>query len=267
MPSRRALLGVGVLALAQPSEAKIIYTAAHKTIRVHQHYNLDLNHDGITDFTLQIKTFRTRGTSAFSTLRRFSLKTTRLRERKPHSSGGPYAFALQSGASIGRKQPFPANLMARVGTIDDISFYVGQWLNAENRYLDLKFQIHGKTHFGWARVSVGSTKISITSATLTGYAYETIPGKSIIAGKTKGPDEIASGEQPSPASVTVPNPKPATLGMLAIGSSGLSIWQREELGAANPQDESRDPRRDDRHNAVAGQFLHEQIQEVRLHRL
>ena len=27
----------------------------------------------------------------------------------------------------------------------------------------------------------------------------------------------------------------------------------------NPQDESRDPRRDDRHNAVAGQFFHEQV--------
>jgi CRP/FNR family cyclic AMP-dependent transcriptional regulator len=36
---------------------------------------------------------------------------------------------------------------------------------------------------------------------------------------------------------------------------------------SNPQDESREPRRDDRHNAGAGQFLHEQVQEVRLHRV
>jgi hypothetical protein len=32
-----------------------------------------------------------------------------------------------------------------------------------------------------------------------------------------------------------------------------------------PKLQSGDPRRDDRHNPVAGQFLHEQVQEVRLH--
>jgi hypothetical protein len=36
----------------------------------------------------------------------------------------------------------------------------------------------------------------------TGYAYETIPGKAIVAGKTKGPDA---------------EKQPATLGRLALG--------------------------------------------------
>ncbi len=35
-------------------------------------------------------------------------------------------------------------------------------------------------------------------------------------------------------------------------------------GKSNPQDESGDPSRDDRHDAVAGQFFHEQVQEARL---
>ena len=38
---------------------------------------------------------------------------------------------------------------------------------------------------------------------VTGYAYETIPNKAIIAGKTKGPED--SAEQPTP------------LGRLALG--------------------------------------------------
>ena len=46
----------------------------------------------------------------------------------------------------------------------------------------------GKTPFGWARVKLSVAHQSIT-ATLTGYAYETIPGKPIIAGATKGPDD------------------------------------------------------------------------------
>jgi hypothetical protein len=50
--------GVGMLALAAPSEAEIVYTHPHHVIVIdHGHsYNLDLNHDGITDFTLQVTT-------------------------------------------------------------------------------------------------------------------------------------------------------------------------------------------------------------------
>jgi hypothetical protein len=46
--------GVGVLALAQNAEAKIIYTATHQTIKPNQPYDLDLNRDGVTDFLLSV---------------------------------------------------------------------------------------------------------------------------------------------------------------------------------------------------------------------
>ncbi len=59
----------------------------------------------------------------------------------------------------------------------------GPWLNVKNRYLGLKFIIKGKDHFGWARLTT-TGRIAL----LTGYAYETIPNKPIIAGKTKGPE-------------------------------------------------------------------------------
>lgn len=43
------------------------------------------------------------------------------------------------------------------------------------------------------------------TAALTGYAYETIPGKAIIAGQTKGPDEIDnSPDQLNPTALNVP---------------------------------------------------------------
>jgi hypothetical protein len=94
--------------------------------------------------------------------------------------------------------------MAFAGTIDGISAYCGPWLGVKNRYLGLKFQIRGTSHFGWARLSVVSTENSITSAALTGYAYETVANKPIIAGKTKGRDVVTL---------------PRTLGHLAAGSS------------------------------------------------
>jgi hypothetical protein len=77
----------------------------------------------------------------------------------------------------------------------------GLWDNVSDRYLGVRFNIQGKTHFGWARLTVHDKGHNIT-AVLTGYAYETVPNKAIIAGRTKGPDVVI---------------EPATLGKLALG--------------------------------------------------
>jgi len=63
------------------------------------------------------------------------------------------------------------------------------------------------------------------SAIPTGYAYEPIPNKAIIAGATKGTDE--SLEEPE-ANLATPTRGPASLGILALGAPGLSICRREE---------------------------------------
>jgi hypothetical protein len=44
--------GVGVLAMAQPVAAKIVYTPANINLGFEQETPLDLNHDGVTDFNL-----------------------------------------------------------------------------------------------------------------------------------------------------------------------------------------------------------------------
>jgi len=94
----------------------------------------------------------------------------------------------------------------------------------------MSFKIHGKTHYGWARMSVQAGYVYI-NATLTGYAYETIPVKSIKAGQTKGKPDDAIVKS-SNASLTAPAPEPATLGMLALGAPSLAIWRREEVEGA-----------------------------------
>ena len=50
--------GVGILAMAQPADAKIIYTPAHT--KVVPALPIDLNHDGIVDFYLN-SSFRSSG--------------------------------------------------------------------------------------------------------------------------------------------------------------------------------------------------------------
>jgi hypothetical protein len=108
------------------------------------------------------------------------------------------------------------------------SSWFGQWFNGgkglKHHYLGLEFLINGKVHYGWARISVAISGKTFTTY-LNGYAFENIPGKPIVAGQTKGPDENV--ERPD-AALTAPTAKPASLGALALGAPGLSIWRREE---------------------------------------
>jgi hypothetical protein len=140
-----------------------------------------------------------------------------------------WADALEKGAPINQRQTFVNSngsfgvIMADVLCSDTGCGSGGSWLNVEGRYLGLKFRIKGKTHDGWARLNVHVDRVEARiTTTVTGYAYETIPGKAIIAGATKGPD---SGEPT--ASLTMPTPEPVTLGALAMGAPGLTILETQ----------------------------------------
>ena len=107
------------------------------------------------------------------------------------------------------------------------NLYQGQWINGgkgvKNRYLGIAFVIKGRIHYGWARITVTPGKNF--QATLTGYAYETIPKKPIIAGQKHGTEDRI---QDLNASLTRPTSRRSTLGMLALGAPALPIWRREE---------------------------------------
>jgi hypothetical protein len=230
--------GVSVLALAQPTEAKIVYTPANVTIGrrgVHS-YHLDLNHDGITDLTIQWfgKNLMCRGGGGYSQKIDESPALRNLVEGKPPA-------ALSSGAPIGSSDRFyrGQGLMVQLRQYSRCgSSVVGNWWAARNRYLGVEFKIHRKTRFGWARISVSVGPCGLC-ARLTGYAYESIPGKSIVAGKTHGPSDdptndpdSANPDEPgSGASVVSPiidTPQPASLGILALGAQGVPLWRRKE---------------------------------------
>jgi hypothetical protein len=81
----------------------------------------------------------------------------------------------------------------------------GSWVNVKNRYLGLKFMIHGEPHFGRARLRATCSSKSKVPGVLTGYAYETVPSKPIVAGRTKGPEDGDVG-QPDAAVLAAPPP-------------------------------------------------------------
>jgi hypothetical protein len=215
--------GVSMLALTQPAEAKIVYTPAH--IGLGSVVRLDLNHDGTYDFYLvaQIQTGKSTNLGVFP-----AQAGNAMVENKGQ------AVAMRAGLRAGPKDKFSpyANVLARVWRKSDTgTFYSsGPWKNVKNRYLGLKFLIQGQIHFGWVRMTISIVNHNI-SGILNGYAYETVPNKPIITGRTKGLDEIGATTG-SPASLSAPTPEPASLGLLAMGWQGLSIWRREESATA-----------------------------------
>jgi hypothetical protein len=220
--------GLGMLTLVPPAGAKIVYTPANEPLMNQYGVLLDLNHDGISDFSFYGISTSNRGISTFV----FALTVSPVQRRNAiwgvesheHAS---CAAALPAGVRVGPKRPFQPNreVMFDVsgGPLGGTAF--GRWGGKPGMaYLGLKFSIEGKEHFGWARVKITNTY----TATLTGYAYETIPNKPILTGKTKGTDAIGSVSEPIPAPLSAPARAPATLGMLALGQPAFSAWRRRE---------------------------------------
>jgi hypothetical protein len=239
-------VGVGVLALVQSAEAKIVYTPANIPINVGGGLvALDLNHDGINDFqftdTFVVEKRQGRLPSdAFS----FSYlgvapvqKSNRVYAVK--SDGQLCAAAVPKGRTVGPHSPFQpgdSSLVMAFGSNGGAASC--PWRPVKTACLGVKFVIKGKVHFGWARIKRTAPMYAGFPAIITGYAYETIPDKPIITGKTKGPDEFKEFDSDPSASLTAPiadKPQSATLGALAMGSPGLSIWRREGSVSADPK--------------------------------
>jgi len=205
--------GVGMLALAPPAGARIIYTPAHKVIPHGFPYPLNLTHHGANQFSLSIGSYRTccDGRVILSGMR--AIAGANYQNGSAQVLGAQsYASALKAGAKIGSQGPF-SNRATDMGVVGWYSwygfFFRGQWANSgkgvKDRYLGVRFIIEGKIHYGWARLrfDVSTGNQPWVNATLNGYAYQTIPNKPIKAGQTHGRDE-------------------ATLGRLAQGASSVS---------------------------------------------
>jgi hypothetical protein len=235
MHALAALVGVlSVLALAQPSEARIVYTPANVQIFPNKRYKLALKNDGVTDFTISTVDkimFGCPGGGVGET----SASGNGV-EVSPESSD--FALPLNKRNQIGPGQSFYGGRKGMVAFMDygKHCMYeraIGPWRDLSNRYLGLMFQINGKTYYGWAQVNVG-----VDTAALRGYAYETIPGKSIKAGQKKETaGESVEEKFGATAFLTNPipeSPQPASLGMLALGAQGMPLWRRKESeGAAS----------------------------------
>jgi hypothetical protein len=204
--------GVSVLALAQSVEGRIVYTKVHHIIKPESLYDLDLNNDGMIDFVLS--NFTHGNTTGY--LRVVTPSSGFLGNCIWDASRQPYASALRAGARVGASPKHfgrcdSGGMATWWNTYSGQKGFRGTWANVKDRYLGLRINSNAGPKYGWARLSV-ITRLGFIEATLTGYAYETIPNKPIIAGKTHGKDE-------------------ATLGHLATGASAIPAWRVKPTAA------------------------------------
>jgi hypothetical protein len=205
--------GVGLAAIAQPVEAKIVYTPL-SNVQLYNLTTVDINGDGVPD--LSFKFYSTNyGADQFV---------------YPGAGG-----ALVFGSLNNVYGPFPNPWLTRIGPKSKFSTErglingvagchstcenFGLWVKQTDHYLGIKFLIAGQTHYGWMRITEGTG----IGAYASGYAYEDIANKPILAGPTSGP-VVAPAAAPN----TFPRKRLQTLGMLALGADGISIWRREK---------------------------------------
>jgi len=217
-----AAAGVGLFAITQTAAAKVVFTPSHQTLLPGQSLNLDLNSDGQNDFVIANNHGGVTNISSGSLIAAdaklpFSNKILR------GSLIGSSAFAkvLAPGIAISSRNRFvnyPLRMAYCLGRSGTVTHREGRWTNATNRYLGLQFLISGQPHFGWARFTVKLEPGLGCSfrATLSGYAYESVANMPIVTGQTT---EVSTDSFSHTA---------ASLGMLALGASGISIWRREE---------------------------------------
>jgi hypothetical protein len=225
--------GFGLAAPA--SEAKIVYTPVHVTVPGNYPFPIDLDHNGEVDYIFLAQSYRTydaitlvrplsvchnvvhHSFSKFVGYQCSSYRNAPNAQNKVIVAATQHgsAAALRAGKPIqhgdlfgGTSKGFPHGVrMAEVASVANTTpgtFWLGPWADdgkgVYDRYLGMKFKIKGKFHYGWARLTVRTYTKSFTT-TLTGYAYETVPGKGIVAGQTQD-DETPAGD----------------LGSLALGS-------------------------------------------------
>jgi len=169
--------GVSMLAMTQPAEATVVYTPAHRTIVSGAH--LDLNGDGIPDFTFQANRYIC-GTCGYFDV--FAPKPNRVM-----SYGSPQAAGVTVGPP-GDNFKGHGGEMVNWCTCSGNGATGGPWVGIQNGYMGLEFNIKGTMHFGWARFSVTDQG----AITLTGFAYETVALKPIVTGDTGGTESVDS---------------------------------------------------------------------------
>ena len=201
--------GVSLLALSQPCAARIVHRHIGFQLQGPQQYQFNPANQAVAPFLFAGSFLSMSNTWGWWNREWFV----------PTVSGAGVLLArngfvadVRYGAVIGAGKVFgeghSSGLLFTYGPYGDgtINHHAGNLALEKTDYVGFKFAIEGKEHFGWIRMKISvqpRRQEKVTIDDLRDCAYETVPGKAITAGKTKGPDVITF--------------QPGSLGALAAG--------------------------------------------------
>lgn len=193
----------GAVTASSAANAQIVYTdiIPDTTVNtINGDYQLDLNNDGIADFAIAYQqvpiTFGTTGggtaqytydiiAAAGNNPATNQIDTSLVRSTA--NPGFPQTVSHVAATPIG-----PTNLwfsgygtgnthfLAAASSYDPTTYNWGDWNGAVDKYVALKFDILGQTHYGWARLDVAQ---NANAFTIKDYAYNVTPNTIINAGE------------------------------------------------------------------------------------
>ncbi|HVI09190.1 MAG TPA: hypothetical protein VND65_12940 [Candidatus Binatia bacterium] len=196
--------GAGLICCAAPAHAEIVYTPSNTpmvlpTGNAPAYTKLDLNNDGVADFTFSLIYSFYANSFQFHSDRLLGIYNNAPGNEVLWAPGvdgfAPTAAAVPAGRKIGAQNDFQSG-----GLIMAIEAYFGpnslrnsgSWRYPETAYVGLKFLINGQVHYGWARIKFPAPG-NYELPSIYGYAYESTPNTPIVAGQTSGTANASLG--------------------------------------------------------------------------
>ena len=182
----------GSLALAitglTEANSQVVYTDVNPDYSgsLGSSYAIDFDNDGTDDITF------VNYASYFSFYALYANPTGTNEILGSISGGFTYPFALNSGDTISSG----AGSFFDNSYINSMNWWGsdGNWIGVTDKYLGVKFDISGQTHFGWIRLDVSANSTFIVKD----YAYESTPNTLILAG-----DQVGALPCAAPTALTV----------------------------------------------------------------
>jgi len=183
-------VAAGIMAAADTAEASVVYTQANLAFSNNQDCRLDLNGDGVADFVLRDKVIdHSSGHDIVLSVLGQAAGNSVM--GIVSNNGRAFADARNQGAKISFATGLPFGILGAFSSSCAGNHYVfGRWVNVQNKYLALKFVVNGEA---------------------------------IMAGQTSDVAENAGALE----DFALPSVPPPSLGLLALGADGVSIWRRE----------------------------------------
>jgi len=177
------------------ASANVVYTPVDVTVSGNGSIKFDINHDGITDFTIMASDGYGQ---CYFTHPFYGLDSLFPATGNAVVTSNGYVAALPSGTVVGSGDSFQTTQT----TIASFAFGAGfppcfssfhGWCHgtitsktcSATAYMGLSFKINGQIHYGWAYLSIYAAVGSFTT-TLKGFGYETVAGRAINTGQTSG---------------------------------------------------------------------------------